>query len=158
GSRFESISSRGESNFVRALFRSSDGLLWCGTNRGLFVQRVEGEDWLPVVEAGDRTVHAISEDPAHRILVGTASGLFIGRRIGKDPGPAAGAYRFARDADEGANVRALCLFKGGVFVAAFGRGLARLDGDTLNVVWPPDWEPGEYREVISLHSDQDRVL
>src|SRR5262249_61886817 len=96
GSRFESIATRGESNFVRALFRSSDGLLWCGTNRGLFVQRVEGEGWLPVVEAGERTVHAISEDSAHRILVGTASGLFIGRRIGKGRGTSAGKYRLDR--------------------------------------------------------------
>src|SRR5262249_22802389 len=158
GPRFENVSSRGESNFVRTVFRSSDGLLWCGTNRGLFVQRGEGEPWQPVNGLTERIVHAVSEGSLHRILVGTASGLFIGR---KSPGSKAvqpGPYSFARASDEGVNVRALSVFRGSVFAAAFGRGLARLDGDTLSFIWPGESEKLDARDLVSLHSDLDHTL
>jgi signal transduction histidine kinase len=87
GIRADALSAEGgEQNFVRALLRTSRGTLVAGTNRGLYTR---GEDdaapWRAVEELRGRTVHALAEDSAGRLLVGTASGLFVSLPAGAKP-------------------------------------------------------------------------
>lgn len=184
GLHVETISENTESNFARTLFRSSDSALWCGTNRGLFVRTTEG--WQQDESVGNRAVHAINEDAGGRLLVGTASGLFVessppGRRnvsanhqrnnvtapASKTEAAAshhrslsapARAATFARFDEGGDSVRAIQRFRGALYVASFGRGLERLDAEGRTLVWPMDASAAGQREVISLYAESDRRL
>jgi signal transduction histidine kinase len=147
GLRVETISENTESNFARSLFRASGGALWCGTNRGLFVRASEG--WQPSEAIGNRTVHAITEDASGRLLVGTASGLFI---------ESSHTAIFTRFDEAGDSVRAIQRFRGALYVASFGRGVERLDASSRVLVWPGDASDGGLRQVISLYAEGDRRL
>jgi signal transduction histidine kinase/ligand-binding sensor domain-containing protein len=157
------LSANGESNVVRALFKSSDGLLWCGTNNGLFYRGDESH-WLEVREIGPRTVHAICEEPGGRILVGTAAGLFASSPFTKKRGVPGrpGADQFSRIESEAAatgdNVRAICTFRGRIYLAVFGRGLETLDAGNRMLVWPDASSLGPEVQVVSLYSDKDERL
>ena len=61
GLRTEPVSDDAESNFTRVLFQASDGALWCGTNRGLFVRDNAG--WQQIENLRGKTVHSMAEDP-----------------------------------------------------------------------------------------------
>jgi signal transduction histidine kinase/ligand-binding sensor domain-containing protein len=155
GLRVEMISQNAWSNFARSLFRSTDGTLWCGTNRGLFARENEASGWREITQLAGKTVHAISEDPQGRVLVGTASGLFTGS---KSPNrhAAGGGRQFAR-VDGGDNIRAIREFQGASYVASFGRGVERFDDQQLTVVWPPETADAGQREVTSLHGEGGRL-
>ena len=157
----EQISGDPESNVARVLFQSSDGRLWCGTNRGLFVRETSDAGWREVRELARRTIHAISEEPGGRLVVGTAAGLFA---ASKAPGRnrKEGPSNFSRiEPDAGAagdNVRALGTFRGATYVATFGRGVERLDGTRRTLVWPSGAGDARVRQVLSLHADRDTTL
>lgn len=72
--RVELLSSNPESNFIRTIYRTKDGALYCGTNRGLFVQ--SQSVWRSISELSQKTIYAIDEDTNGRLLVATASGLY----------------------------------------------------------------------------------
>lgn len=72
--RVERLSSNPESNFIRTIHRTKDGTLYCGTNRGLFVQ--SQSVWRGISELSQKTIYAIDEDASGRLLVATASGLY----------------------------------------------------------------------------------
>src|SRR5262249_26318743 len=57
----EIVSLEPESNVARALYMASNGSLWCGTNRGLFVRRNDGL-WRVVDALKTKAVHSIAED------------------------------------------------------------------------------------------------
>jgi signal transduction histidine kinase len=135
--RSEIISAEPESNFVRALFQSSDRRVWCGANRGLFLR--EETSWRQVDELRGKTVHAISQDSDGRFIIGTASGLFV-----SDDGA-----QFSRLA-EGEIIRALGQFQGATYIANFNRGLERLDANERALVLPA-------RQIISLHADKNQM-
>ncbi|HYH87528.1 MAG TPA: two-component regulator propeller domain-containing protein [Pyrinomonadaceae bacterium] len=78
GVRVEQLSSETESNFVRALYRTSRGRLLVGTSRGLFAQGERGGAWREVEEVAGKTVYALAEDSRGLLLVGTGAGLFVG--------------------------------------------------------------------------------
>jgi signal transduction histidine kinase/ligand-binding sensor domain-containing protein len=176
GLRVEAISENIESNFARTLFSTSDGRLWCGTNRGLFVRTAEG--WQPGDAIGNRAVHAIHEDAAGRLLVGTASGLFI---ESSPPSPRAATADQSRDRaaaapghhqfsspfynqtfsrfDEASDsIRAIQRFRGALYVASFGRGVERLDAGSRALVWPAEASDTALRQVVSLYAEGDRRL
>ena len=75
--RNETISANRESNFVRTLFQTSKGQLLCGTNRGLWLYDEAKSAWQPVPDFARKTIYAIAEDAAGRLLVGSSSGLYI---------------------------------------------------------------------------------
>jgi signal transduction histidine kinase/ligand-binding sensor domain-containing protein len=150
----ETVSLDAESNVARVLYAASNGRLWCGTNRGLFLRDQNGS-WNPTIELRTKTVHSIAEDGSGRLLVGTASGLFAAHKRMEER--AAGSNdQFVRVADDsGWNVRAICSFRGSVFAGSFGRGLDRVDGNRRTLIWPD--KPGKPRNVVSLHADNDRL-
>ncbi|MCI0485920.1 MAG: ATP-binding protein [Blastocatellia bacterium] len=162
----ETVSARPDSNFARAMFQASDGSLWCGTNSGLFIRDGRAATWLPVRELAGKTIHSIAEDSTGRLLVGTASGLFAGLKSPRSRS-IVGGRRFARIETEesetafGDSVRAICEFRGATYIASFGRGVERLDGERRSLVWPLEEKEnidGRERQVLSLHADKDKRL
>ena len=134
--RAEIVSVEPESNFVRALFQSADGRLWCGANRGLFIR--EETAWRQVDELRGKTVHAISQSGG-RLIAGTASGLFT-----SDDGA-----QFSRSA-EGEIIRAVCQFQGATYIANFNRGLERLNASERALIL-------SNRQIISLQPDKNQM-
>ena len=158
---------------MRVLFQSSDGQVWCGTNRGLFV-RAAGADWRQVAGPGNRAIYAIAEN-SDGLLVGSANGLYVLDKQTPATSDQLRASRIAQadtaadetDEEEGRppdSVRAISQFQGATYIAAYNRGLERLelrDGALeRTLVWPPD--TGEVsaaeREVVSLHADRNGKL
>jgi signal transduction histidine kinase/ligand-binding sensor domain-containing protein len=79
GVRVERLSAEGgEAGFVRVLFRASRGHLLAGTGRGLYARDETSRSWRAIEELRGKAVHSIAEDARGRVLVGTASGLFVG--------------------------------------------------------------------------------
>jgi signal transduction histidine kinase/ligand-binding sensor domain-containing protein len=167
GLRVEAISAEPESNFARTLFQSPDSTLWCGTNSGLFVRGADS-NWQGVPELKGRIIHSIGEDPRGRLLVGTASGLFVSERTSpKQRDRSLLSREFVRiEAAAGRsatpdNIRSIAVFQGSVYLANFERGVERLDGEKRTLVWPPPWPEASSdprpRQVVSLHTDKDRM-
>ncbi|HEV2705693.1 MAG TPA: two-component regulator propeller domain-containing protein [Pyrinomonadaceae bacterium] len=177
GPRVESLSPDAGSNFVRALYRTRDGRLLCGTNRGLFVHDEKTEAWRGVAGLEDKTVFAVKEDAEGRLLVGTTSGLYTLRSV-EPLGDAqtvnrkvsAEAETFEETREEAAkesgeivaagSVRAVALLGGATYVATEGGGVERLDegGARRALVWPAGagGEAGRAPEVVSLYADEAR--
>jgi signal transduction histidine kinase len=166
GLRVENVSEDTESNFARCLFRANNGVLWCGTNGGLFVRTDDG--WQPSQSIGNRAVHAINEDATGRLLVGTASGLFIqsaaNQRETSDERGASSSPSAPHQPDlvrfdeAGDSVRAIQRFRGALYVASFNRGVERLDMNGRTLVWPVDSGDASLRQVVSLYAESDRRL
>ena len=150
----EQISDDAESNFVRVLFESTDGALWCGTNRGLFMRERTG--WQEVEKLKGQTIHSIAEDGQGRLLVGAATGLFIGV---KDPHGRGGEREFSRSETAMVdNVRAIRVFQGAIYIANFGHGVERIDGAKRTLIWPTEPADPRERQVISLSGEADERL
>ncbi|MCA1613485.1 MAG: hypothetical protein LC800_04870 [Acidobacteria bacterium] len=176
--RNETVSPERESNFVRALLRTRAGELLCGTNRGLFSYDERAAAWSRVEGFADKTVHALSEDARGRLLVGTSNGLYAGtaggtrggartleREEAEDPEAArANAEGVkpeasqARERERVESVRAIREFRGATYVAVYGRGVERIDGERRTLVWPPPDSDAALREVTSLNVEADARL
>jgi signal transduction histidine kinase/ligand-binding sensor domain-containing protein len=74
----EQLSSDAEENFVRSVYRTSNGRLLAGTNRGLFARDDAPGAWREVEEIKGKTVYSLAEDSRGLLLVGTGAGLFVG--------------------------------------------------------------------------------
>lgn len=105
----QTVSEIPNANFVRTFFRASDGRIFAGTNRGLFLSG-DG-NWLETGNFSTKTVYAVGEDAAKQPLVATPNGLldFDGRM------KLAGA------------VRAVAPFQGKTYAAIFGRGVVQIE-------------------------------
>jgi signal transduction histidine kinase len=151
--RLDAVSTNPESSFVRAIFRARDGRMWCGTNRGLFVQEKGQTEWRVIPELAQKTIYALANDGAGRLLVGTASGLYAGsgssfRRVAAGDG----------SPDGGSSVRAIAQFKGKTYIAVFGRGLEVVDGDRYRPLWPGSEVEPRAKETICLYAGPDQRL
>ena len=106
------VSESGNSNFVRALYKSGGGQIYAGTNRGLFI--AAQENWREAENFASKTVYNISENYAKQLLVSTSSGLF-------DP---------AEKQILAGDVRAAANFQGKTYAAIFGRGVLQIENQT----------------------------
>ncbi|MBA3322905.1 MAG: hypothetical protein H0T45_15855, partial [Pyrinomonadaceae bacterium] len=163
--RNERVAEDAESNFVRVLLQTKSGELLGGTNRGLFVYEQEPGAWRQIEELGRQTIYALAEDARGRLLVGTAGGLYAGstssppvaseaddnNREASAPEPATTNNR----GGAAAGVRAISVFQGQTYIAVYGRGVERLDGERRALVWPlADANRDEsLTEVTALHAD-----
>jgi signal transduction histidine kinase/ligand-binding sensor domain-containing protein len=139
----ETISPAPESNFVRVIYRGRDGHLWGGTNRGLWLRDDGG--WREIAGLDDRAVHTINEDTSGRMLVGAAGGLYA-------LNPHTGEMTRLESTVVNESIRAIANFRGAVYVANFGRGLERLDGEKRSLVWSGS------TQVVSLYAEGDARL
>jgi len=153
--RVESVGDNSDSNFVRALYQTSNGKILAGTNRGLFVYHDETVTWKAITDLGRNIVYAISEDKSGRLMVASASGFYISHTADNPE-----TQTFTRveagsgNADAPGSVRAVTQFRGATYFAIFGRGVERLDGGRTSLNWPN----GSGRDVISLVADGDQRL
>ncbi len=158
--RTQTISDDPESNFVRTLFQTSSGQLLCGTNRGLFIYDKASSRWSAVKALARNTIYALAEDNMGRLLIGSANGLYsaaASREINADS-------TFARIRDDafekGAidSVRTITQFAGAIYIASFGRGVERVDGERRTLVCPVDPADARCRDAVSLHDDKSGKL
>jgi len=153
--RAENITDDPGTNYVRALWRTSRGRLLAGTNSGLFAFDPDTKHWHAIPELGRRTIFAINEDKNGRVLVAAAGGLFAS--------PSANEVSFARVGAEdrsppGDSVRAIAGMGGSTYVATFGYGIEKLDGNRRGLVWPEAGADEHLREVVSLGTDPNGSL
>lgn len=150
--RAESVSDDANANYVRALLRTSRGHLVAGTNAGLYTSD-GAKKWSAITEIGRRTVYALGEDKAGRVLVATANGLFASS--------ASSDSSFTRlpASSEPDNVRAIATVAGVTYIATYGNGVERLQGSQRTLVWPEANADNRLREITSLGKDaNDRLL
>jgi ligand-binding sensor domain-containing protein len=156
--RIEDVSADKQSNFVRTLYRTRDGKLLCGSNRGLFIYDEAAARWRPVESLANRTIYAIAEDPAGKLLVGSSSGLYVDVNLS---GRETESYQHAIPEEADAqteqkpveSVRAIRTFQGKTHLAIFGRGVERVEGERRPLVWPLAPPDARLKNVTSLHTD-----
>lgn len=156
--RVESIGDNSDTNFIRALYQASNGRTIAGTNRGLFVYDQEASAWNPVPALGVNVVYAITEDKSQRLLVATASGLYIAPRqvIRLEDQAFSVVATGSGVPDSPGSARAVTQFRGATYFAIFGRGVDRIEGGRTSLVWPNSISR---REAVSLLADgEDRLL
>ena len=155
--RVENIAGDPNANYVRTLFRTSQGRLFAGTNAGLFTNDASEKKWTEIPEIGRRIIYALGEDKTGRILAATANGLFASSSA-KD----SQFIRLPASSDrlpQGDNVRSIVTINGATYVATFGYGVERLQGSQRTHVWPDAAADNHLREVTSLGKDgKDRLL
>src|SRR5437588_609982 len=101
----------------------------------------------------------MAEDKVGRALIGSASGFYMGQRIG---GNAAVNQTFERlqsasgTVDAPGSVRAATQFQGVTYIASFGRGVERIDANHAKLVWPDG--AGAAAEALSLFVNGDQQL
>jgi signal transduction histidine kinase/ligand-binding sensor domain-containing protein len=157
--RVESVGESFETNFIRALFQTSNGRSVAGTNRGLFVYDDETATWNPIPALGRNPIYAIAEDKSQRLLIAAASGFYFAPK----QSARLEEQSFTRvETGSGApdttgSIRAIAQFHGATYFAIFGRGIDRLDGGRSSLAWPNT--AATAREVLSLLADgEDRLL
>ncbi|MGI8898248.1 MAG: sensor histidine kinase [Pyrinomonadaceae bacterium] len=158
--RVESIGGSADSNFVRTLYQTSDGLVLAGTNRGLFLYDNAEQRWITVTQLARNIIYSIAEDKNGRLLVGSASGFFVGARPSQ--GTETESQSFTRveasagNADAVGSIRAIARFRDGIYIASYKRGVELFEDPRARIVWPRDGDGS--REVISLFADGDARL
>ncbi len=104
-------------------------------------------------------IYALAEDSGGRLLVGSASGFYVGPRLGST---AIESMTFNRleagsgNADSLGSIRSIANFRGTTYIASYGRGVERLEGNRLTNIWPSDTP--NTRDVIALAADGDAFL
>lgn len=158
--RSESVGDNAASNFVRTLHLTSNGILLSGTNRGLFLYNQTAESWRPIGNLARSIIYSIVQDKRGRLLVGSASGLFVSDRpVGYDSGEDSTFTRLeagSGEADGLGSVRSIVDWRGTTYFASFDRGVERYENGSTQFVWPSD--SGEQRKVVSLLADGDSRL
>ncbi|HEY0722627.1 MAG TPA: two-component regulator propeller domain-containing protein, partial [Pyrinomonadaceae bacterium] len=156
--RVETVGDNADTNFIRALFQSSSGRSIAGTNRGLFAYDAETATWNPVPGLGRNVIYAIAEDKSQRLLVASASGLYVAPK----QSTRLEEQTFTRvetgsgGPDTTGSVRAIIQFRGATYFAIYGRGIDRLDGGRTSLTWS---NITTAREVLSLLAEgEERIL
>jgi signal transduction histidine kinase/ligand-binding sensor domain-containing protein len=158
--RVENIGDSAESNFVRTIYQASSGQLLAGTNRGLFVYDQSASRWNLVNGLARNIIYCLAQDNSGRLLVGSAGGFYVGPALSSST--QLESETFSRleassgTADAVGSIRAIAPFRGSIYIASYGRGLERLEGNRLTSIWPND--PAITSEVISLCPDGDKRL
>ena len=156
--RVETVGASPDNNFVRTVFRSSNGHLFAGTNRGLFVYDEALQSWNPLPAHDRNIIYALAEDSAGSLLVGSASGFYVSQRRLADGAPESLSFTRvttgAGGADAPGGVRAMAQFRGQTFIATLGRGVEQYQGGRVRTVWPREAPT----DVLSLFADGDSRL
>ncbi len=159
--RVEAIGDNAESNFIRTLYQTSQGQILAGTNRGLFVYDSRASRWNSVSELARNIIYCISEDKTGRLLVGSASGFYVGRKtVCRQCRSSRFRLLVWKQAQAArmqiGSIRDIASFRGATYIASYGRGVERFEDNRVVSVWPADGSVP--RDVISLHADGDERL
>ncbi|MEZ5425763.1 MAG: two-component regulator propeller domain-containing protein [Pyrinomonadaceae bacterium] len=148
----EKISDDSESNYIRTLFQTRNGLIIAGTNRGLFY-RDKTDNWQAVGGFERRAVYSISEEDSGKLMVGTSNGFFYN----VEPTTGARKELFLNESEKQSfneSVRSIQRFKNKSYLAFFGRGLAEFDKEQISFHYPGN----QLQQVISLLGEGDKTL
>jgi signal transduction histidine kinase/ligand-binding sensor domain-containing protein len=159
--RVEMVSEERESNFIRTLFKASDGRLMAGTSRGLFIFDASANSWQPVEKLSRSAVYAIVEDKDGRLLVGASTGLYasdVQAREVKGDTLFAPVEGVAIEGSPSDSVRSVVKFRGIAYAASFGRGVERVEGTRRTLLWPAANMNQSARQVVSLFAEADANL
>ncbi|HYV25699.1 MAG TPA: ATP-binding protein [Pyrinomonadaceae bacterium] len=154
--RTENVSSDSIANYVRALWRTSKGQVWAGTNAGLFGYDADAKSWRATADLGRRIIYAINEDASGRVLIATSAGLF-GSASSTD-------LRFTKfsspsNLPQGDSVRAIANINGVTYVGTYAYGVEKLAGSQRQLVWPDASGDSQSREITCLGKDAaDRLV
>ncbi len=168
--RLERLSENAESNFIRVIYRTKDGKLYCGTNRGLFVQT--GDVWQSVSDLQQKTIYALQEDEKGQLLVGTASGFFSlsgqasglssktneknnEKNTGKLNESSLASGTLALPVND--SVRAIVQMGNKTYIATFGRGVESLEGENRKLIFPKN-DDSKLKEINALFADANGHL
>ena len=158
--RVELVSDNAEGNFVRALYQTAAGHTFCGTNRGLFVYEKADAVWRPVNDLSRSIIYGLAEDKNGRLLIGSASGFYVGQKLGRGDNVADQTFARIESAsgavDAPGSVRAVVQFQRSTYIASLGRGVERIDEGRARLVWSNGGR--EKHEALSLFADGDRQL
>lgn len=157
--RVETVSENPDTNFIRALFQTSNGRSVAGTNRGLYVYDDETAKWNAVAALGRNVIYAIAEDKSQRLLIASASGFYVAPKqsVRLEEQSFTRVETGSGAPDTTGSIRAIAQFHDATYFAIFGRGIDRLDGGRGSLTWPNT--AGSAREVLSLLADgEDRLL
>ncbi len=127
----ELVTDGAQSNFVRTIYKSSSGVLFAGTNRGLFYQNENGV-WTTVRGLENNPVFAIEEISKNQISVGAMGGFYQNLNLENAVNLPLKPPKTVTD-EKTESVRAIENFKGQTFLAFYNRGILRL-GDENNLV------------------------
>ncbi|MBW3545907.1 MAG: hypothetical protein KY428_09980, partial [Bacteroidetes bacterium] len=119
-----SMGSSASANRIRDIYRDSKGILWIGTNHGLYCQK--GESFVRTLQKGSGLasdkIRKVLEDKKGCLWIGTRNGLFVRRK--EKPNE-------VKIVDELSGVFILSLFvdsKNNVWIGTNGRGVYRYNG------------------------------
>ncbi len=158
--RVESIGPTSESNFVRTLYKTNEGQILAGSNRGLFIRDKTTAEWHPVAALGRSIIYSITQTNSGRLLIGAASGFYAEQKssAGNSDEPQAFTRLEASsgNADAIGSIRAIAKFRDAIYIASYGRGLELFDDQRVKLIWP---RGSGTREVISLFAEGNtRIL
>jgi len=143
---------------IYAMVEDGDGTLLVGTSGGLFV----GLDSPRVKATDDQTDAADVEESKDEIDSNRNESSETGAsETGSNEVEAEVKKAPAREPAVSGDVRAVALFRGGTFIAVYGRGVERVErraGELRRtLVWPKDERDAGGRKVVSLHVATDRL-
>jgi signal transduction histidine kinase/ligand-binding sensor domain-containing protein len=158
--KVETLGDNAGSNFIRSFYQTSEGQLLAGTNRGLFVYDSSDSEWNSVGSLARNIIYSAGEDNSNRLLVGSASGFFVGPKVVRGLSIESQSFNrieaSAGTADGIGSIRAIATFRGASYIASYGRGVERFENNRVTNLWKSDSTIS--REVISLFPDGDRRL
>lgn len=158
--RLEPVGNNADSNFIRAFYHTSAGAVLAGTNRGLFVDQTSSSVWDQIPGLGNNIIYSLDEDSSGRLLVGSAAGFFVSQPMSRDTKIESLTFNRVEsssgNADAIGSIRAIASFRGLSYLASYGRGVERLEGNRLTNIWSPNSTIP--RDVISLFADGERRL
>lgn len=109
----QTLSDDSNTNFVRTIYRTENGRIFAGTNRGLYL--FSDGDWTTAENFPAKTIYTVGEDAAKKFLIGTPNGLFDADGKQTIPG----------------DVRAVVSFQNKTYAAIFGRGIVQLENQIV---------------------------
>lgn len=155
----EKISDQAENNFIRVFYESSNNQLWAGSNRGLFTREIKTIGWQQILDLGNSAIYSIYETENKTLIIATSTGIYTSSldkqllyqqftRLDKE----------VNDTNSKDTIRAICYFRGKIYLASNGRGLEILENNQRKLAWPIDDLNSPLKEIISLYADDDKRM
>ncbi len=128
--RATTLSNDGQSNFIRSLLTTKNGVSYAGTNRGLFKlnPRLELGGWERIETFGNKAIYALLESTNGKVFIGCESGLF--QKTEKEDFNILD-FQPENSKREALSIRALREANGNVYALAHEIGIFRIENNSL---------------------------